>query len=398
MKKYFILAAAAAMFAACSNDNDPSQGETQNERTPLKIGAAYSASGTMRSSTIGLQDNAAVDMTGNTAGIGFYILESGKTTTQTGAADYEQFNIASTSLTVNTPSTNYTKVAFSNTLYYPNDKTQGIDIYAYSPYSASAPNNTKDISSDLLTLTTSATQTYDANYYANDFLWGCVGSGTTSAAQTRAGSGSSASITAANYKTATTSSATGFVSGTGEVIVPMVHLGSKIIVKVVTDGSLNVSNLAGATVKFYADYMTGDLKISEGSVTLGSKTAHTAITLGKLGYSDNSTVIAASEGDANGTKGVVGDGTNITGYTCAGVILPQMIDATSTSLIEIILSNGTTYAYSPSASHTFAEAKKYTYTITVKASGLTLTTTVADWTDGTSSLSDGGVGNATLTL
>lgn len=386
MKKYFILAAAAAMFAACSNDNDPSQGETQNERTPLKIGTV-TGSTTMRSPSTGLQDDAvAYDKTT----IGLYILQQGTTTSQ--SVDYEKFNLQSSTLTQNTPASKYTLFNYSSSLYYPDSKTQGIDIYAYAPYSASAP--ASDVTT-AFTLTTPTTQTYDDDFYAADFLWGCVGNGTASDAQTLI-SGAyttspavNATISAEKAADAQTASTAGYYNDgssnfTDNVIVPMIHLGSKIIIKVKPSG-MAASSLEGATVTFKVADKDATLNLSTGALTPG--TANTGdITMGKLGYSDASTVIAASSGDTNGTNGVIGDGTNVTGYTCAGVILPQTI-AASSDLIKITM--GTTdYVYKPSAAITFAGAKKYTFEILVTASGLKVTTTVADWTDGTSSLPD----------
>ena len=386
MKKYFILAAAAAMFAACSNDNDPAQGETQNERTPLKVGTV-TGSTTMRSPSTGLQDDAvAYDKTT----IGLYILQEGKTSSQ--SVDYEKFNLQSSSLTQNSPASKYTLFNYSS-LYYPDSKTQGIDIYAYAPYSASAP--ATDITT-ALTLTTPTTQTYDDDFYAADFLWGCVGAGTASDAQTlitgayTSSPAVSATISAEKAADAKTASTAGYYNDgasnfTDNVIVPMIHLGSKIIIKVKPSG-MAASSLEGATVTFKVADKDATLNLSTGALTPGTANADD-ITMGKLGYSGASTKIAVADGDANGTKGIIGDGSSsVEGYTCAGVILPQTITASS-ELIKITL--GTTdYVYKPSAAITFASAKKYTFEILVTASGLKVTTTVADWTDGTSSLPD----------
>lgn len=387
MKKYFILAAAAAMFAACSNDNDPAQGETQNERTPLKVGTV-TGSTTMRSPSTGLQDDAvAYDKTT----IGLYILQQGTTASQ--SVDYEKFNLQSSSLTQNSPASKYTLFNYGSSLYYPDSKTQGIDIYAYAPYSASAP--ATDITT-ALTLTTPTTQTYDDDFYAADFLWGCVGAGTASDAQTlitgayTSSPAVSATISAEKAADAKTASTAGYYNDgasnfTDNVIVPMIHLGSKIIIKVKPSG-MAASSLEGATVTFKVADKDATLNLSTGALTPGTANADD-ITMGKLGYSDASTKIAVADGDANGTKGIIGDGSSsVEGYTCAGVILPQTITASS-ELIKITL--GTTdYVYKPSAAITFASAKKYTFEISVTASGLKVTTTVADWTDGTSALPD----------
>ena len=406
MKKYFILAAAAAMFAACSNNEDLAQGETPTERIPLTIGTTSltgSANGTMRSSTIDLQDDAITSYTS----MGLYIMQEGKTSKQSVA--YEWFNLQSSSLTASTPATGFTKFVFSDTKYYPDTKSQGLDIYAYAPYNASAPNNTNDIASDELTLETPTTQTYDADFYEADFLWGCVGAGTSSTAQTNitdvytaasATATVNASITAENAQAAKNSAKAGYYSNTTaspavytqNVVVPMIHLGSKIIIKVKTDESMSIDKIKGATVTFLVPDKDATLNLSTGDLTPGTANNAT-VTMGVLGYSAASTPITA--GNATGSNGVLWDSTNDTNsdgnmdddevqaYLCSGVILPQTA-AASTKLIGITLSDGLTqYAYAPTAAITFVGSKKYTFDITVKASGINVTTTVADWTAGT---------------
>ena len=433
MKKYFILAAAAVMIAACSNDRVLDyDGYDSNGPVPLKVGAVYgdiAQSVATRSSTLTLQDKAAVAQSGaNTGGMGLYIMKQGTstdpkyddssnpTTANTSKdVDYDHFNQATTALTVNSPSTTdkkYTSMTFGSTFYYPDDKGQGLDLYAYSPYSASAPDcSAYDKGIDqTFTITTGTDQKYDADYYANDFLWGCVGAGTTNAAQTRAGSGSNATINATQHKSAKTTSTAGFVQSSQEIIVPMVHIGSKIIVKVKVDESLALSKLEGATVTFYTDKQSGELKIQDGSVTSTTGTSHTGIAIGRLGYADasNKVTVPDTDGDGNtdpdtdGNCGIITDATDPTkyeGYACAGVILPQTVDVSSNSLIEISLptSPATVYSWKPSANPEFKEGKKYVYVITVKASSISVTTTVADWgvESGTGAYT-GDTGNATL--
>lgn len=400
MKKYFFLATVVAfMLSACSNNSETEMvGPNEpKELIPLTIGTIYEnvyGDAVTRSPSIGLQGAKATNP------IGLYILKGTTTTTQSGAANYEHFNLSSSSLNDDNPAAGYVGITTSSTLYYPDIKTQGISIYAYSPYNASAPDNTKDISSNLYTIATATDQKYDAGYLSSDFLWGRQGEVVNStnnivsaekwlAAKTAAASLGSASgvltgTNAAYFGVKATPSAT--------VYVPMKHLCSKVIVKVQVDGNgMDITRLKGATVKFYTDKQSAGLKLSDGSLNSLTGNDHTAIEIGKLGYSADATVIPGSDWDDTvGAKGVIGTDTDgdgnyedeeITAYTCSGVILPQTVNASSVSLIEIQLAgNSTTYAWSPQASVTFNAEKKYEYTITVKATGLSITTSVTDWT------------------
>lgn len=405
MKKYLILAAAAATFTACSFDRDL---EFEDDGPNIiMVGATtgdVTVSTSTRSSTTTLQDAQAASMTENTAGMGLYILKDNYLFTQTDAANYQHFNTKSTSLTVNNPAANYTKIG-TPTYYYPDQKGQGIDVYVYSPYSGSAPtcaDNTHGID-QTFAISTSTAQTYDADYYANDFLWGAVGEHVTTT-----NGGAAYPINATNYKLAKGGTATsGFVTGTGEIIVPMVHLGSKIIIKVVAGLGMSIDKLKGATVDFNVDYLNGTLKISDGTVATSGSATSSYINMGKLGYSAASTAIAA--GNATGSNGVLWnsatddaddsgtmDDTEVKAYLCSGVILPQTVriddgapTPTPVPLIKITLSDTqTVYAYTPVSVPTFAKKTKYTFTITVNATALAVTTTVNDWADGTSSLPD----------
>ena len=435
MKKYFILAAVAATFTACSFDKDLGESSSssslpQVERVPLKIGAITgeaTVNASRRSASTNLQDAAAATQTAttNSSGMGLYILKSGTKYTQTDASNYEQLNLASTSLTLNTPTgTTYTKYENSTTsFYYPDDKSQGVDIYLYSPHSASAPSgadasNTID---NTLSITTATDQTYDKDYYANDFLWGAIGENVSTT-----NGGSSSPINATKYKAATGGTTTaGYVTTSGEVIVPMYHMGSKIIIKVVNGTGMTMDKLKGAKVDFGVDFLTGTLKISDGTITkTGADIANTAdtdlqyITMGKLGYSDASTTITSTTNN-DGREGVEWTDTNsdniiqngeVSAYYCAGVIIPQKVrhskgdgtdpDKTALPLIKITIDNTTTvYAYSPTADITFAPKKKYTFTITVNAAGIAVTTNVTDWDDQTTTLpgTTPGSGDANLT-
>lgn len=399
MKRLFILAAAVAMFAACTEKN-LNTGPT-GERIPLTLSAA---DGTVSSVSVATRSNVnniqstTLDVA-STAVTGVFILKT-TGTTNTSPESYEKWNIASTSYTANTNVTANTNLTLG-TLYYPDSKSQKLDIYAYTPRDGSYAGT--DISSTAATVTIQADQSTKANYLLSDVLWGCVGDGTNSGNETATGNHSNAPINATNYLAATGGTATnGFVTTSGEIIVPMFHKAAKIIVKITPTG-MDVDKLKGATVNFYVNGTQGanpssdpnvptlstSLNVYTGAITALTPATPThyiapIIFTDKLGKDETSTDIPASASDANGTQGAIGDGSTISGYACSGIILPQTVTA-GDKLIEIVLSDGTTkYAYkipaAPAAAvTTFDSGKVYTYTITITASSLVLTTTVADW-------------------
>lgn len=419
MKKYFILAAVAATFAACSFDKDmgESSSQVQEERIPLSIGAVYNASSpntTTRSTANNLQDDAIVASATSNVQMGIFIFKDANFALSTPTAeDYERFNLSSSGLSVN-GTTNTTDVTTTNTLYYPGDKTQKLDIYAYAPYNSSYTSG--PINTSTLTVSVKSDQSSNENYYQSDILWGCVGKSTNGGSETASGNNSNAEITAANYKTAKDNTANhtptvGYTSGsTPSVIIPMFHKGAKIKIQLTPNG-MPLSKLLGAKVEFYVNGSntttpsTTTMDLSTGVVT--SITAQSDIApiifTNKLGYKpDGTTPLTASDADTDGNKGVINDSetpAKMKTYVCSGVILPQTLTI-GNNLIKITLDSSqgsTVYIYkipttgTPAPVTTFVSGKVYTYNIGVKVDGLTLTTTVADW-----SSEPGDTGNAVL--
>lgn len=434
MKKYFILAAVAATFAACSFDKDmgESSSQVQEERIPLLLG--YSVSNlnapvaTTRGNVIDLQDQAL--MTGTTANqIGLFILKDDKYTMTDNS--FEQWNLSSSSLTDASPNTGYVKINTSVNLQYPT-KTQGINLFAYAPYisnknSTSAttsnipdnwsPYSTGDISSDKITFFTETDQTNPDKFMASDVLWGCQGkikdatnnivSGQQyAAAKTEAynsGSGSSRVLTgtyAAYYGDVPTSPVASSADDCEAIVImPMEHKGSKIIVNVKADG-IDFDKLKNATVNFFVDHLQGELDVKTGTfsaVTGETYTAGKKVTLTThLGIKGDT--YGAWDTDEEGKYDINGDGSEYA-YQCAAVIVPQTNTETAKTgtgtneakAIEITLktntsstaSTSTTYLYKDTTARIFASGKKYIYTITVTATGLQVTTKVTDWGEDT---------------
>lgn len=379
MKKYFILAAAAAMFAACSNTDEITQTETPNERIPLLIGAAYSLGDptvtTMRGTNVDYQTTALE----STNILGIYIRKNGSKAAKVSTDTYEVDNIASS--TLSSPQTrntiDYVDVTPTSSLYYPDAKEQKIDIYAYAPtsiMSSPAATTIGDFNIDLSSHTDQGTET---GYMANDIIWGMEGS--------------THEISAKAYSDAdnTDGTVSGAYVGTGtdaRVIIPMKHKCSKIIIKLLADG-MDASKLNGAKVNFMVDYTKGKMDLSDGTITTYTGTT------GENYQKSQKIIMTPSSGVT-------------TEHQCAAIILPQYINAKETDnttplnpdnndhsyrLIEIELTDGSTYTYVVNTVKQFESEKQYTYNITVTASGLKITTTVADWTAGFSGTEGDGI-------
>ena len=490
MKKLFILTAVAATFTACSFDKDLGESSSQSiapaEQIPLTLGysmGVVNQPAVTRGNFNGVQSdyilNGGTDKESdgttevkNTLGL-FIIKEGGKSAT-TGEA-YERFNLPSVTLNSNDPTNKFTlinSVTSGKELVYPENKTQKIDIYAYAPHSSTA--SVSDITSDLIEIDTKDNQTLKADYMASDALWGCAGTGTyIQAAAATTGTGGpyeklkgTASQNASNkneisaqyykivkdnktistpisYTQLGSSQQSGayyftYNISTGhsaDVIVPMLHRGSKIVVNLYASG-MELAKLQNAVVKFYVDYTKGELNISNGDYKekTGETATRTAITLtDRLGIE----ATLPDDGTGNAPSGTVteeGKFTNTTltpnkdYYTCSAVIIPHKnwtangdnaasspTNKGTKNIIEIELysdarehdtSTGSsgksqltaTYGYKTGEeAFTYEAGKVYTYDITVKASGLTVTTTVSDWlTDSTFGTSGTQTGNADL--
>ena len=445
MKKYFILAAVAATFAACSFDKDmgESSSQVQEERIPLLLG--YSVSNlnapvaTTRGNVIDLQDKAL--MTGTTANqIGLFILKRNTTPSENNAVtrtdlSFEQWNLPSSSLSTTTPftATGYVGINTTTTLQYPS-KSQEINLFAYAPYvnntttgSSYIPSSWTDISTEKITFYTKEDQTTDADFMASDVLWGRQGGIVNStnnvvsgqkytSAKTEIHTNSSSTSQAMSTYASTYAAYYGVYDGTEAnclpvVIMPMEHKGSKIIVNVHANG-IELTKLQNATVDFFVDHLQGTLTVSDGTFEALNSTDEAYVADRKVTLTTHlgieSTVTNVN--DTPTLQGNVDSNNDDTDdyYTCAAVIVPQTTSSTAsndggTSVKITLKSNNTAsatastvYKYKDTTPRTFASGKKYIYNITLTATGLQVTTTVANWDDDTSSLNGADTGNADL--
>lgn len=77
--------------------------------------------------------------------------------------------------------------------------------------------------------------------------------------------------------------------------------------------------------------------------------------------------------------GGAGSGTS---YSCSAIVIPGQSVATTTEFIRITMNSGGTYSYKPQTAVNLTANKEYKYTITLNTYGLTVTSSITNWTSG----------------
>ena len=344
MKRLILIATATLCLAACGDrlNVSPSGPGT----VPIRIGAAISGAPATRANAQNIQSTELA--AGQTVGVYIYFKDA-KTTDITYSYGYKNLEY-----TVSGTSGDLALVTAANQPYFPELKTQNVDIYAFSPRTGVYTATTDELS----TLTaqdvfaTEADQTTEANYKASDFVWG-----------------KKADVT----------------NGTATAVeVVMDHMLSKINVNVAPGTGMTLAKLDKAKVTINDVVLLGTVDFSTGAATL--RTAATGQTL---------TLSSAIDQSVTTTFGT---SPTYTAATTSAVIIPQTIaaSATTTSPVNIITiqlwdpnaNSGagdytSTYNVKATAPMTFAAKTVYTYNIVVSTQGISLTTTINDWTTGT---------------
>lgn len=419
MKKYLILAAAVTMFAACTNDTAPGQDGPQNERIPLTIGVSNAnISATTRSAYTNIQRDT---LNSNTA-IGLFIIGQGTTANTHNVTaiaatpqSYEVINykLGTPSYFVDTDkygrltSTTEADGSTAATLYYPDNKSEQIGLFAYAPHTtltatdavthttsfASAPAAGTDLNTSLLTVQPLLDQTKDIDYVLSDVLWGTQGYSSTT---------STYDITAANYLLAKAGTAKdGFYTGTvgtkGEVILPMKHALAKVTVNLIP-GGMDISKLKGATVKVYVDHVSGTMNLATGAVTAATPALASAqaVTLTScLGQVNDVNTAEIASGTDGHPSSISYNSSSYAAYSASAVIIPQKVydgAASEAAFIEITLSGNTaSYVWKAKNIDMTTASREYIFNIMVTASGLNVVTTVANWTSGGAATEGGAV-------
>jgi hypothetical protein len=146
------------------------------------------------------------------------------------------------------------------------------------------------------------------------------------------------------------------------------HLLSKMQIAVTPGVGLSAVNLEGATISIENTKLEAKFTPDKGTAA-----AANAFAITPDGSAKPITVLSTSV--ANDVSTDFGSGVK---YHDA-IIVPQIVNSGET-FIKISLSNGGNLYYKPSQSLTFVSGKKYIYHITVNLTGLTVTSTITDWT------------------
>ena len=349
MKKYFVIATSLLLFAACSSDSVEEKVE-KSAPVPIRLGTSLQV--TTRGNSQSLQATELADG----ASVGVYIYLNGQTAT---SSSYGYKNLSYTAQNPATPPSGVTAgdlalVTSTDQPYFPDDKSKTIDIYAFSPrtgiYASTA---------ELSTLTaqdvfaTKPDQTSDANYLASDFVWG-----------------KAAGVTFAQAS-----------STTNRIPITMEHMLSKVNVNIAPGTGMTLAKLDKAKITLNGVVLDGTVNLTTGAV------------LTRTG-STTSSVILSTSVDQTKTTPFSDGGTpaaNYTACTSSAVIIPQSIAASNTfitiNLWDATANSGagaytTAYNVKTTAATTFAAKTVYTYNIIVNTQGLSLTTTINDWTTG----------------
>ena len=337
MKKLLILTTSALLMAACSTDSTDGYQTESDSPVPILLGTSMET--VTRSNSQTLQATELED--GTTVGV--YIYHNATTTTASTGYGYK--NLA---YTAGNATGDLTLVTAADQPYFPQDKSKTIDIYAFAPrvYTATAELSTLTAQN---VFTTTADQTTDASYRASDFVWG--------------------KAAAVTYATAS--------STTSKIEIPLKHKLSKVNINIAPGSGMALSQLAHARIKLNGVILLGTVDFTTGVVT--TRSGATA-----------SSVILTSNASTTATTTFTSGTSTLTACTSSAVIIPQSV-AASTSFITVELWDGTAYttAYNvtTTAATSFAAEKVYTYNIIVNSQGLSLTTTIADWTSAGSAIS-----------
>src|SRR5574344_885683 len=163
MKKYFIMAAIAAVtLASCSTADDEVATNASKTTDPVAVNLSNTLSKATTRATTGLQNTQIVS--GVQVGVSAFL--NGKTASAAlGSGTYAYINAPYTA------GGDGTLTVGDNKVYYPTDGSH-VDIYAYAPYASDYAG--PDINSNTLGFSVQADQTTDVTdggYLKSDFIW-----------------------------------------------------------------------------------------------------------------------------------------------------------------------------------------------------------------------------------
>lgn len=327
MKATKIISACAVLvaLASCSNDHVISQPGAEDMLTHMSVVSSVGSPKTKAANAAGdVQDTQfAQDEV-----INVYLFENRDG--YSGTVDVKKYGQSSDGLVPMKAdgNGNTSVVNSSDVLYYP---STGNEVNAYAYYPAISTDNNYNIINASRSFTVATDQSDFAEYRKSDLMCAAKGS---------------------------------HAKANDPIDLTFKHKLSKIEVILKADATSGVTNaqLANATVKIKNVFPTIALtSVSDGNIELGSASGTAGdITIGK--------------------NGTTPDGTG--GY--AGIIVPQTINASNSTIdfINVTLAGGGSYSYKINTSLTFATETKYTYTLTLTSGGLTVTSSINNWTSG----------------
>jgi len=322
MKKYFIMAAIAAVtLASCSTADDEVATNPSKTTDPVAVTLSNTLSKATTRAATGLQ-NAKI-VSGVQVGVSAFL--TGKTASYAlGTGTYAYINVPYTAT-----DDNGTLTVGDNKVYYPTDGSN-VDIYAYAPYTTSTSSYVgPDINSNALDFSVQADQTTDVTdggYLKSDFIWASL----------------------ADQASSTTAKALIFSHELARISVTL----SK-----EEGGPITNAELESAQIDILNTFLGSTVNLKTGVVTL------------------------VNTGENVAVKAITAKATTTSALSAAAIIIPQTV-ATGKPFIKITI--GTTeYVYSiPATLETgmaFAGGKDYQYGITVSPTGIKVSSSINNW-------------------
>src|SRR5574344_1530101 len=319
MKKYFIMAAIAAVtLASCSTADDEVATNPSKTTDPVAVTLSNTLSKATTRATTGLQNTQIVS--GVQVGVSAFLKDNTASATLSTGTAYAYINAPYTAGANGTLTVGDTKV------YYTTDGSN-VDIYAYAPYTYSYTGENINTSLNFSVQADQTTDLTDGGYLKSDFIWASL----------------------ENQGSSTTAKALTFSHKLARISVTL----SK------EEGSpITEDELKSAQIDILNTFLGSTVNLSTGVVTLVNTGNGVA----------EATITAKAK-------------TTTSALSAAAIIIPQTV-ATGKPFIKITIGT-TEYVYSiPATLETgmaFAGGNDYKYTITVSATGIKVSSSINNW-------------------
>ena len=319
MKKYFIMAAIAAVtLASCSTADDEVATNPSKTTDPVAVNLSNTLSKATTRATTGLQNEQIVS--GVQVGVSAFL--NGKTASAAlGSGTYAYINAPYTA------GGDGTLTVGDNKVYYPTDGSH-VDIYAYAPYASDYAG--PDINSNTLGFSVQADQTTDVTdggYLKSDFIWASL----------------------ADQASSTTAKALIFSHELARISVTL----SK------EEGSpITNAELESAQIDILNTFLGSTVNLKTGVVTL------------------------VNTGENVAVKTITAKATTTSALSAAAIIIPQTVTK-GTQFIKVTIGTTAYVYSIPTGEGVddmaFAGGKDYQYGITVSPTGIKVSSSINNW-------------------